>query len=77
MKLEAWYILENGTVVDPAEVAPDKDGILRHKTGVAVAMRGQVPSTRGVYADEERAKAREVVSEKPKKGYSNRETKSR
>lgn len=47
-KHDTWYVLEDGTTVDPNEVAPDKDGVLRHKDGVAVAMRSGVPHTRGV-----------------------------
>lgn len=54
---QTWYVLEDGAVVDPSEVAPDTSGKLVHKGGVAVAMRGQVPHTRGVYPDQERAKA--------------------
>lgn len=60
---ETWYVLENGVVADPCEVAPDAAGRLRHKSGVAVAMRGQAASSRGVDPDEERAKANKA---KPK-----------
>jgi len=45
---ETWYLLEDGRMVDPIEVAPDDAGVLRHASGVAVAMRGQVPHSRGV-----------------------------
>jgi hypothetical protein len=34
-----WYLLVDGTHADPNEVAPDKDGVLRHKNGLAVALR--------------------------------------
>ena len=54
--IETWYVLEDGAYADPNEVAPDAMNVLRHKSGVAVAMRGQVPSTRGVDADAERAR---------------------
>lgn len=58
MRQETWYVLDDGSVVDPNEVTSDKSGILRHKSGAAVAMRGDVPSTRSVDPDEERSKAR-------------------
>jgi hypothetical protein len=55
---ETWYVLEDGNVVDPADVAPDGAGVLRNQDGVAVAMRGQVPWSRGVDdPDAERDKA--------------------
>lgn len=53
-------MLEDGNTVAPSEVAPDESGALRHTSGVAVAMRGQVPRSRGVYPDQERAKAAEA-----------------
>jgi hypothetical protein len=81
---DTWYVLEDGSSADPADVAPDESGKLMHKSGLAVAMRGQVPSTRGVDPDEERAKARpkpkptskDMKSESSKPGYSTRESKS-
>ncbi len=33
-----WYILADGTQADPNDCSPDKDGVLRHKNGVAVAL---------------------------------------
>ena len=46
---DTWYVLEDGTKADPNEVAVDDKGVLRHKSGVAVAMReGGVPRTSGV-----------------------------
>lgn len=80
---ETWYLLEDGTAADPNECAPDPSGVLRHKSDAAVAMRGQVPSTRGVDPEEERAKPRpkpakdmkpEEHSERP---YKTRETKAK
>jgi|KBSMisStaDraftv2_1062788.scaffolds.fasta_scaffold04226_9 hypothetical protein len=62
---ETWYLMEDGTVGDPHEVAPDKDGVLRHKDGRAVAMASHGPRSRGVDADAERAKARAKVAPKP------------
>lgn len=73
---ETWYVLEDGTAADPNEVAPDEAGVLRHKNGAAVAMRGQVPSSRGVDPVEERAKSREMKAEDPKRGYKTREPKA-
>lgn len=48
MSRETWYILENGATADPREVKPDAAGVLRHRDGIAVAMRGDVPRSRGV-----------------------------
>lgn len=45
---ETWYVLENGAVADPAEVMAGEDGVLRHRDGVAVAMRGDVPRSRSI-----------------------------
>ena len=71
---ETWYVLENGNVVDPAEVHHDGAG-LRHQSGVAVAMRGNAPSSRSVDPDEERAKVPEDAA-KLKRGYRTRESKA-
>jgi hypothetical protein len=55
---DVWFVLEDGRTVDPCEVAPDEAGVLRHASGVAVAMRSPgVPRSRGVDAAAERAKA--------------------
>lgn len=45
---ETWYVLEDGVVADPRDVAPDSDGTLRHKSGVAVAIGPHGPRSRGV-----------------------------
>lgn len=51
-----WYVLEDDSAVDPADVAPDDKGVLRHKDGLAVAMRHEdVPRTRGVDLDDKPA----------------------
>lgn len=73
---ETWYVTEGGDSVDPNEVAPDEKGLLRHKSGAAIAMKGDVPSSRGVDPDEERAKAKPVKAE-PKATYKTRESKAR
>jgi len=53
---ETWYVLEDGTAADPADVVSDS-GRLRHADGRYVAMRfGDVPSTRSIDPAAERAK---------------------
>ena len=72
---ETWYVLADGNLASPADVVSDSKGLLHHKNGVAVAMRGDVPSTRGVDADAERAKpkkTRDMQPEEPKRGYKTR-----
>lgn len=72
--METWYVLEDGDVVDPNDVAPDESGRLVHKSGVKVAMKGSVPHSRGV--DVSAVKQREVSAERPKRTYKNREMKA-
>jgi hypothetical protein len=72
---ETWYVLENGNAADPAEVYHDGTGY-RHQSGVAVAMRGPEPSTRGVNPDEERAKIQPEEAPKARRGYKTRESKA-
>ncbi len=43
-----WYVLEDGSAVDPSEVAPDEAGVLRHSGGQAVAMGPYGPRSRSV-----------------------------
>ena len=67
---ETWYILTDGNVANPADIVSDAKGALFHKNGVAVAMRGDVPSTKGVDVEEQEAApkvTREVVADKPTK----------
>lgn len=52
---ETWYVLEDGRVADPNDVVTDEKGTLAHKDGLAVAMRGDIPHSRSVDADVERA----------------------
>lgn len=35
-----WYLLQDGTYAAPSDCAADGSGVLRHKNGLAVAMRG-------------------------------------
>jgi hypothetical protein len=58
-----WYVLENGALANPDDVAPDEAGRLVHSSGVLVAMRGDVPRTRGV--DAEALRAMEAAGAKP------------
>ncbi len=52
MKSATWYVTEDGQAVDPGRCAPDDAGVLRHSSGVAVAMRGNAYSSRAVYLDD-------------------------
>ena len=71
---ETWYMLEDGTVADPNNIAPDDDGTLRHTSGVAVAMKGSVPHSIGVDPAAERAK--DIKPDAPKRIYKTREAKA-
>lgn len=63
--METWYVLDDRSFADPRDVAVGADGVLRHKDGVAVAMRSAgVPRSRGM-SEEERmtaTKAREAAA---------------
>lgn len=50
-----WYLLEDGTPVDPSDCTADEKGnVITHKDGGVVAMRAPgVPSSRGVDLDED------------------------
>lgn len=78
---ETWYVLENGSVADPSEVASDEKGVLRHSSGVAVAYSKHGPRSRGVDPEEERAKAqssaREMKPEEAPRTYKTREAKTK
>lgn len=52
MTAPTWYVLEDGDFADPAEVAPDAQGVLRHKSGVAVSVGKHGPRTRSMGDDE-------------------------
>lgn len=63
-KIDTWYVLVDGTHADPAEVEQGKDGKLRHKNGVEVALRDNgLPLTSGV-ATKTNAKAAQVSPDK-------------
>lgn len=80
--IETWYVLEDGGLADPSDVVND-GGRLRHADGRFVAMRfGEVPSTRSVDADAERAKVKpepkaNAVIAKPAGTYNTRDMKAR
>lgn len=79
---ETWYVLEDGNVADPNECSSDDKGVLTHKSGAKVAMRGDVPSSRGVDLDEEGkalaegGKGKKAKAEGGKGTYQNRESKA-
>jgi hypothetical protein len=85
---ETWFVMEDGAVAHPRDVKRDASGVLRHKDGRAVAMRGGVPRSRSVDANEEAAKAtpkpaekpvtetRELTPETPRRTYKTRESKA-
>lgn len=80
---ETWFILENGLPADPALCALDEGGVMRHsESGVAVAMRGNALSSRGMDPQEieaargEPMKGRELKPEKPGKGYKTKEARA-
>ena len=73
--METWYVLEDGEAVDPNECAPDDKGVLRHKGGKAVAMRGDAHSSRGVDPAAMK-KPKDVKPEASRAGYKTRETKA-
>lgn len=74
---DTWYILENGNPANPDECAPDDDGVLRHKSGAAVATRGGAYASRGMSPEEIAALGKDVKPEAPKRGYKTREIKGR
>lgn len=74
---ETWYVMEDGAVGDPLEIAPDGAGILRHKDGRAVAYKPHGPRSRMVSAEEIAAyRTREMTAEKPKRAYRTRQVKA-
>jgi len=80
---ETWYVLEDGRAVDPKDVMRDSAGVLKHKSGVAVAMRSPgVARSRGVNPDDERQKTqaagkpKDLKPEDKTSGYKTRETKA-
>lgn len=73
-----WYVLENGSPANPDDCAPDASGRLVHKSGIPVAMRGAVPSSRGMSAEDIAALGsnREMKPAPSGKGYRTRASKA-
>ena len=70
---ETWYVLQDGTFADPAEVSPDEGGILRHQDGREVAYTPHGPRSRSMSAEEMAAyRKRSLQPEKPARGYRTR-----
>ena len=59
---ETWYVLETGAFADPNECGPDAAGVLRHVSGVAVAVGPHGHRSRGM-SEAEIAAARAVTAE--------------
>lgn len=76
-----WYVMESGEPGDPAMIAPDADGVLRHGDGRAVAIGPHGPRSTGVdLPDESEVERRDLKPEtdgdKPKRGYKTRVSKA-
>lgn len=58
MSAATWYVLDDGSAADPADIVTGNDGKLASKDGRKVAYRedGVTPRSRGVDPDAERAK---------------------
>jgi hypothetical protein len=75
---ETWYVLEDGNAADPNEVSPDENGVLRNKSGVAVAIGPHGPKSTGVDVEAERAKSqKDMKPQGETRGYKTRESKAR
>jgi hypothetical protein len=69
-----WYRLEDGTQADPDEVSPDEKGVLRHKSGVAVAKRDNgAPLTAGARDKRAAAQSRDMTAASDKPAVDDRE----
>lgn len=74
-----WFVLENGEPVNPDHVVPAAGGRLVHaKSGVPVAMRGDVPMSRGMSAEDVAAlgEDREMKPASTGRGYRTRSAKA-
>lgn len=82
--IATWYVMEDGSVSDPSEVGRDAAGVLRHRDGRAVALRGgALPRTRSVDVGEQAGApvaastdAKDMAPAKPKRTYRTREAKA-
>lgn len=72
-----WYIMEDGSVADPRDIAAGADGVLRHRDGRAVAYKPHGPRSRMVSDDEVAAyRGREMKPERPARAYKTRGSKA-
>lgn len=75
--METWYVLEDGSPGDPAQIGHDDKGRLRHSDGRAVAYGPHGPRSRGM-SESDIAAAREMKPEPkvapapPKRRYKTR-----
>lgn len=71
---ETWYVMEDGSLSDPADVVTREDGRLMRGDGALVAMRGDVPSSRSVDPELERAaySTRDMQPGRRRDGYRTR-----
>ena len=74
---ETWYVLEDGSFADPAEVAPDGAGMLRHKNGVGVAYSPHGPKSRSMGPEERAAAGAKAAAKREAPKRSDREMKAK
>ena len=74
--METRYILEDGSLVSPAEVSTREDGRLVHASGALVALRRpDCPQSRRV--DPAEVEVRNMMAEHPSRTYKTRQAKAR
>lgn len=74
-KIENFYVLADGTQADPADVSKGDDGVLRHKNGMAVAMKADgkpetiadrtAENVRALNAGKTEAEKKQAAEQKP------------
>jgi len=69
---ETWYVMDDGSAVDPNDVAPDKHGILRHGDGRSVAVGPHGLRSRSMSETEMREARASAAAQKPSGGSSGR-----
>ena len=86
---ETWYVMDDGSAVDPNDVAPDTAGIMRHCDGRSVAVGPHGLRSRSMSEAEMREARANAAAQKPSgvrgraleaeptsRGYKTRETKA-
>lgn len=74
--METRYVLEDGSLVDPAEVSTREDGRLVHASGALVALRRpDCPMARRV--DPTEYEHCDLEAARPARGYKTRQAKAR